>query len=296
MNTVFVPTDFTKSSNGGITLGAIIAEKTNSALTIHHNVMTHLNWHAQDRDERLKHPQVLGATVEAEQLIGRLVKDAFPANLVVNELITHGITAKEIVDSARKLNASVIVMGSHGVEDAGRTFIGSTVQKVLRSATVPVILAKEGVNTSLPRKILFPFQFNEDIRKPFEQIQRLAVRFGATIHLLFVNTPAKFMNSGAIRSEMEAFAAGYPDQDFALDVYNHQDVVTGILEHAKNIKADLISFVSHDRVRQPQYLIGITESVAFHSELPVLSANSRMYKPGLRDEPHDEPLVSEQKS
>jgi nucleotide-binding universal stress UspA family protein len=276
MNAVFVPTDFARSSGGGITLGAAIARSTNSALTIHHNVRTLSDWQFQDRDQQFEHPEILGATVEAERLMARLMKDAVPDSLVVNKLITHGITASEIVSNAEKVGAGIIVMGSHGVEDAGRTFIGSTVQKVIRSANLPVILAKQNTSPRVPGKIVFPCKFNEDVQRPFSEIQRWAAQFGATIHLLFVNTPAHFMDSGSIRAKMEEFAAIYTDQDFVMDVYSHTDVVTAILAHSRNIQADMIAMVSHDRLHQPQYLIGITESVAFHSEVPVLSVNARV--------------------
>jgi nucleotide-binding universal stress UspA family protein len=284
MNTVFVPTDFSKSSIGGLALGAVIADETKSPLVLHHNVATLIDWRAQDRNEQFEHPQVLGSTLEAERLLNKLVNDAILNDLVVSKQITHGITADEIVRSARKHDASYIVMGSHGVEDAGRRFIGSTVQKVIRQSTIPVILVKRNTTRRPPRKIVFPFLFNEPVDKPFSEVRSLATQLGATIHLLFVNTPAKFKDTKSIRAEMTRFAEAYPDQNFVMDIYDHTDVVNGIIEHAKDIDADLIAMVSHDRLHQPQYLIGITETVVFHSEIPVLSVNARAFKPGFGPE------------
>lgn len=280
MNSVFVPTDFSRSSNGGLALGALIAEKTKSPLTLHHNISALVNWDSKSLEERLEEPQVLGSTVEAERLLAGIMNGGLPDGLVVSKYLTHGVTANEIVESASKLKAGLIVMGSHGIEDAGRNFIGSTVQKVIRLATVPVILAKQRTTQRMPRKIVFPFSFNENIQKPFARVLQLAAQWDATIHLLFVNTPAKFKDTKSIRSEMERFAAAYPEQKFVMEVYDHTDVVTGIIEHARYIDADLIALVSHDRLHQPKYLIGITETVVFHSEIPVLSINSRNYKPG----------------
>jgi len=293
MNTVFVPTDFTQSSYGGIALGAAIAEKTKSPLTIHHNVKTLLNWEAMNQNERLEHPRVLGATVEAEQQLGQLVNDTFSDKLIVNRLVTHGITPDEIVKNAQRLNSSVIIMGSHGVEESGRNFIESTVQKVIRSAGSPVILAKQNVKARVPERIVFPCLFNEDVHKPFCEIKKVAASLDAVIHLLFINTPARFKDSRSIRSEMEKFAAECPDQKFVMDVYNHQDVVTGILEHAENIDAGLIALITRDRLHRPQYLLGITETLAFHSNLPILSVNAKINKQEPDRELQNEPVVSQ---
>jgi hypothetical protein len=197
---------------------------------------------------------------------------------VVNKAITHGITPEEIIRSAKSLSASLIIMGSHGIEDKERNFIGSTAQRVLRAASCPVVLAKPGVGSHPPRKILCPFTFDSDIRKPFCEIVEFARELRAMIHLLFVNTPSDFRNSRVSLTQMREFSVGYPQVDFAMHVYNHSDVVAGILEHATMIDADLIGLVTHDRLHHPKYHIGITETVAYHSSIPVLSVNARAYK------------------
>lgn len=50
--------------------------------------------------------------------------------------------AQDIVDAARRCNADVIVMGSHGRRGVARVMLGSVAAKVLLLADVPVMIIK----------------------------------------------------------------------------------------------------------------------------------------------------------
>jgi nucleotide-binding universal stress UspA family protein len=50
-----------------------------------------------------------------------------------------GEPARKILDQARECSADLIVMGTQGLEGARRLMFGSTTEKVLREATVPVL-------------------------------------------------------------------------------------------------------------------------------------------------------------
>ncbi len=54
--------------------------------------------------------------------------------------VAVGNAAREIQAAARRLGCSLIVMGSHGLTGATRLFLGSTTERVLRNAPVPVLV------------------------------------------------------------------------------------------------------------------------------------------------------------
>lgn len=280
MKTIFVPTDFSKYAHSALKMAGEIAAKTGASVTVHHNVPTLTNWDALSRAERANHPEVLQATEEAKTKIDRLVENLIGPGVAVHPLITHGITADEIVEKARVTEASLILMGSHGVED-DRRFIGSTIQKVIRNSDCPVLNVKTGGHASEITKILFPFSFSEDVERPFRDVLALAREFEATIELLYINTPAKFTSSEAIEDKMKSFARMYPYQNFTIATFDHTDPVQGILEYIQKNPPSLVAMLSHDRKHKAGYLIGMTETVVFHASVPVLSLNERAYKNAL---------------
>jgi nucleotide-binding universal stress UspA family protein len=62
--------------------------------------------------------------------------------LDVEDLITHGEAAAEIVRVARERGAGLIVLSSHGRTGLGRILFGSTAESVVRHAACPVLVVK----------------------------------------------------------------------------------------------------------------------------------------------------------
>ena len=65
--------------------------------------------------------------------------------------IAVGNPAKAIQHTARRLGCNLIVMGSHGLTGAMRMLLGSTTDKVLRQARVPVLAIPLGPRAGLAR-------------------------------------------------------------------------------------------------------------------------------------------------
>ncbi|MEZ5582485.1 MAG: universal stress protein [Candidatus Competibacteraceae bacterium] len=54
--------------------------------------------------------------------------------------VIEGLPAQVILDEAKRLNADLIVLGSHGRTALGEMFIGSVAHKVTVKSTIPVLL------------------------------------------------------------------------------------------------------------------------------------------------------------
>lgn len=282
MKTVLVPTDFSKYSYVGFHVAEVIAQKTGCPIALHHNVTSLLNWDRISEAEKLKHPAELAKTENAERQLNAIVNGALEHELHLSKVITHGITYEEIVSKAKQLHADMIIMGSHGNEGSERYFIGSNIQRVIREATCPVLSAKIGFPRKEISKILFASDFDEDVHKPFGEVKKVATALGAIVHLVFVNTPEKFKDTRIIRQQMDAFMERHPDQKFATGLHDHQDPVSGILEYSDEIGADMIATITHDRRHKSKYLIGNTETLVFHSSIPILSINIKPFEPVIK--------------
>jgi len=64
------------------------------------------------------------------------------AGLEVEEVITHGDAAAEIVRVAKDRGVDLIVVSSHGRTGLGRILFGSTAEAVVRHASCPVLVVK----------------------------------------------------------------------------------------------------------------------------------------------------------
>ena len=271
MEKILVPTDFSEYAVQATHTAVQLAAKTGAQIILFNNVDAMINWNAMTHKEHQKYPEILGKTMQAQVKLEKMMKSNLFKNVKVEKVLTHGVTYEEIVMTARKKGVDLIVMGTHGNEGSGKYFIGSSAQKVMREATCPVLSIKKNAEVKQWKSVVFPASFEEDLREPFEHIRKLALELGAVIHLLFVNTPAHFKDTRTALKQINAFASRYKGVKFHAAIFNHFEMEAGIMEFAEGIKADWLAMATHNRRHVPKYNIGITETLVYRSEIPVLS-------------------------
>lgn len=74
----------------------------------------------------------------AEELLARTAS-MFPSGVEIDRLIRDGDPPQEIVATAAKWRADLIVLGTHGHGRLARLLLGSTAESVVRSAHCPVL-------------------------------------------------------------------------------------------------------------------------------------------------------------
>jgi nucleotide-binding universal stress UspA family protein len=173
--------------------------------------------------------------------------------------------SEEIVDN----NVDLVVMGTTGTSGIEEFLVGSNTEKVVRLAKCPVITVKQKVQHKISN-IVYASDFNEEQKSVIEELKKLQNLFGATLHLVKINTPNNFSSSRQIRKEIEAFAKKSKLQDYTTNIYCDKDEEEGIIYFAEDINADLIALSTHGRTGIMHLLSGsIAEDVVNHSKRPV---------------------------
>jgi nucleotide-binding universal stress UspA family protein len=81
------------------------------------------------------------AQAEVDAAAEELTKAGITAHGIVRSTV-YGYAAREIVDDAKKLDVSVIIMGSRGRGDLAGLVLGSTAHKVIHLADRPVLVVR----------------------------------------------------------------------------------------------------------------------------------------------------------
>ena len=91
--------------------------------------------------------QALAATTGAE--LRRFVRGVIEVDTAAMSIVTaSGHPAPEIIKTAKRLGADLVVMGSRGLTGPAKWFLGSTTERVLRTAIVPVLVVPPTKNRS----------------------------------------------------------------------------------------------------------------------------------------------------
>jgi nucleotide-binding universal stress UspA family protein len=163
-------------------------------------------------------------------------------------------------------------MGSHGASGVKEMFVGSNAEKVVRNANVPVLVIKEEKQDFKIDNFVFASDFSVEIKKPFENVARFANEFGATLHLVNVNTPNNFRSTRTAQNLMDNFISQFKVDNYQTHIYNDVNIEAGVLHLANDIKADLIGMCTHGRKGLAHFLNGsISESLVNHAQRPVMT-------------------------
>lgn len=270
---ILIATDFSEYSQRTVQVGVRIAKATGTKIVLIHNIYSEINWKKLTRIEKKEHPEMRNRIQHTEDRFSELLSSHALKNIEVTRLITFGIAYVEIVKAAQKMKADMIIIGSHGNEASERFFIGSTVQKVLRQATCPVLTVKKDASYAAWKNMVFASDLYGKIEKPFKQVLKLINALKTTVHLVIINRPTDFLTTREAQSRMDDFIKKYPDVEFRKVLYCHHSIEGGVIEYAEDIHADVIALITHNRSRKPGYLIGNTETLAFRSTVPILSLN-----------------------
>lgn len=274
MKRILAPTDFSECSQIATKVAGFVAQKANAELHLLHLLHSSEFLHIPRLGTDENSEALQRAKAKALEKLETVAAEMEQTNVTTKSFVGLDATVQEITKHVKQHEIDLIVMGSHGSSGFQEAFLGSNTQKVLRKTKTPVLVLK-----ALPEKmdfqnIVFASTFREDVHDAFSKILNFAKIFGAKIHLLYVNMPYNFELSSSSIKRMQEFSDKYPGNDFQMHIYNAFDEESGILKfsHANNI--DLIATTTHGKSGFIQMISpSITESLANHSSLPVLSVN-----------------------
>jgi nucleotide-binding universal stress UspA family protein len=206
-----------------------------------------------------------------------------------------GVPHREILRKARKENVDLIIMGAHTrQEDVGATryrdIVGSTMQKVAKSARCPVVIINRPCTTcwKLFSNIVFGTDFSKAADYAYQWAYNLAKEVGAKLHLFHacdINTSAAGIVMGQDEIEnriQEAKAKMEARYISKMNGYDNYDIEVRegipyieILKLAREKTGDLIVMAHHTREIDPEKAaLGSTvEQVVLRSACPVASVN-----------------------
>lgn len=271
MKIILVPIDFSVSAKASAKVAALLALTLKSKIHLLHVVQGPSEWNKMSVTTQQKFPDVENRMVEANIKIEKLSREKLFEGLEVTPVIRTGLTTERIVEYATTQKIDIIVMGAHGAGETDSLFVGSTAQRVIRLSPCPVISVKQNQILSKIKKILFVSDFEEDISKALDNTLELATHFKATLELAYINTPAKFKDTDSIEKVMNLALPEHSTVKINTTIYNHYERDKGILSVIDRINPQLVAIVTHGRKSKPLYQISVTDTLLFHSKIPIIS-------------------------
>ncbi|MCW5910990.1 MAG: universal stress protein [Cyclobacteriaceae bacterium] len=207
--------------------------------------------------------------VNAEKNFTKM-KSKWAADVKLTTLVEYGGTTSSIRDFIEDNKIDLVVMGTQGATGMKEFFIGSNTEKIVRTSPVPVISVKGSTKVSSVKNIVFPNTLDLDQEDLTLKVKALQSFFGATLHVLYVNTPSRFRRDVEVKKEMKAFAKRFMLKDYTLTIFNDFTEEEGLRNFIAEIKGDMVAMATHGRRGLSHLMSGsIAEDAVNHLQGPI---------------------------
>jgi nucleotide-binding universal stress UspA family protein len=274
-NKIIITTDFSETSLLAIKHGAFLAQYTKGEVFLVHIITKH--WEKFN----VFTPSITIDTIEkASDAVQNKLEE-----LATEIKTTYGVTVTTIVDSgnptaeivkiAKEINASLIVMGTHGYSSWEDLTIGSNTLKVITKSPCPVLTMSEHSNKIGYQKIIMPIDTSEHSRQKVVLTLELAKQFGAHVYVVGLLADDEESKKPAMEVMLHQVKVAAKDKDVAC--------TTELLENVKNRAVatvtfseknggDLIAIMTDQDAELSGFFLGpYALQVIHHSKAPVLS-------------------------
>lgn len=143
---IFVPTDFSPCSQEAIAYAVFLAEQLNATI-----LLTHIL-------EPISYPIDFAMIEYADydqmktvQALDRIARSWRQKGIRIETHLFKGNPVTEIVKKAKELECDLIVMGTHGRTGMAHLMTGSVAERVIRTASVPVLTVRQQTGETAER-------------------------------------------------------------------------------------------------------------------------------------------------
>ncbi len=143
---ILVTVDFSPDSKEAVQEGLSLAKMINADLTllhvVHDSAETPGVYHKKKDHKKAVRLMSDAAADMMKAFVKKndIDKDAKKGKIKLDTILTRGIPASQIINVAKKEKAGMIVMGSSGRTGLSHLLLGSTAERVVQLASIPVLV------------------------------------------------------------------------------------------------------------------------------------------------------------
>lgn len=247
MKKILVPTDFSPYADAALDFAQQIAKRHKAEILLIHVVLTPVNWAKLSKEQESLFPDTKAAIRHAKNNLSARIQKIREEGVEASEYLHFSDGKEQIIRLLSLVKVDLVVMGSHGKYGFKEHVLGSNTYTVLRKAGVPVFVVKQSDRSFQLRKVVLATDFKPQSGRAFQTIADIIRLVGAEPVLLYVNTPANFLEDSRINQLGKEFLDKFATYDYTIHIYSAYKVERGIIQFAEKIEADATAIITHGK-------------------------------------------------
>jgi nucleotide-binding universal stress UspA family protein len=261
---IVVPWDFTHVAENALAHAVKISRMVSNEICLLHIVDSGIS----PKAEQEKTSQLKAITEENSK------KFSVP----ISYHITKGSIFSAIADFVNEKEASLVVMGTHGMKGMQK-ITGSWALKVIVKSKVPFIVVQDPpADQERYHNIVFPVDFRGENKEKMKMAIFMGKYFDSKIHILVsTSTDKNIIKKTKINLNFSIKYLIQNNIDYEIHELPRGNIAEQSLDFAQKINADLILIMTTKNITFADYVIGASEQflIANSSKIPVCCVNPK---------------------
>lgn len=264
---IFVPIDFTTTSEQSAMQAVTIAQKANSPISLFHVITDSI---AKSENEKI-----------AEKL--KVKTDAISKEgLNCEYKVATGSIFDEIPKAANIYENQLLVIGTHGIKGLKQKLLGADMLKLIRKVNIPCLVVQADCTCRNFNPIVFPVGGHEGFSSLIEATAMIAKLFGSEIHIYSIIRKGD-EGSKQLRDNTVMALKYFKEAGISIKRVDEESTVFSVgfakqtLQYANKINAGLISMMSV-KTEEYYYFAQADKEAMINNEfnIPVLCSSGLM--------------------
>ena len=183
-----------------------------------------------------------------------------------------GFVTDIIMETARNIEADMIVMGTKGASNVLEKWIGTTAQMVMKQAECPVWIIPEKAKVNYPQKFLYAADLQADEIGATQKLMEFVKPMDANCKIIHINDKFELNVGHEVESTITDLKEEFKDDDNVfVRTIKRDDVVEGLETYIQTYKPDVLALAVHDKsLLSKIFDQSVTNHFVYHADLPML--------------------------
>ena len=276
MKTILVPTDFSDLSTVALRYAVQVAAQLKASIKIVSVVNVNTTSQTLMKWQKLEEEMLQIAEDDASRIIDE-IRSEFGKKVDIHYQSLRGFPVEVVLDHfAVEDKVDLIIMGTKGATGVKKALLGSNAVAVIDHSSVPVLVVPGDAVFHGVRRIVYATDM-EDLDAQIKIIAPYAKLFNAEISVLHV-VPTRDTAEIDVKQILGDLTKTSHYKAISFHVLKNDHVADAVEQFSKE-HGDLLALFTH-KLDLYEKLFGksITQHLAFHAKLPLLSFNKTLVK------------------
>lgn len=249
MKTILFPTDFSKNATYASEYAGIIAKRMNANVVLLnvYTIPTVSEYQLPNEIENFINLNKSKAQQNLEQFKKVFLKNTGLQPDRVSTRVEYGHVSDKIIDTARALQADMIVMGTKGATDFLDRWLGTNAQKVMKNADCPVWIIPQKALIHYPQNFLYAADFREDELLATHKLKEITEPFGGKCKVVHIHDYFEMNVGHHIEEIAHQIEDVFDEDEVSVKTLNRANIIEGLETYIHTHKPDVLALAIHEK-------------------------------------------------